>query len=90
LQGLRVERDELGRFVMPPERLLEIIQSAAAELAASQAAEAMKALTESGANQEGKQISLILSVFPFPVGRCVWRIHRIGGAVETTRENKAQ
>jgi hypothetical protein len=55
LQGLRVERDELGRFVMPPERLLEIIQSAAAELAASQAAEAMKTLTESGANHEGKQ-----------------------------------
>ncbi|KAJ7894920.1 hypothetical protein B0H14DRAFT_3640701 [Mycena olivaceomarginata] len=52
LQGLRVERNELGRFVMPPERLLEIIQSAAAELAASQAAEAMKMLTESGANHE--------------------------------------
>ncbi|KAJ7843884.1 hypothetical protein B0H14DRAFT_3688181 [Mycena olivaceomarginata] len=74
LQGLRVERDKLGRFVMPPERLLEIIQSAAAELAASQAAENMKVLTESGTNHE--------------VGGCVWRIHRIGGAAETSRENK--
>ncbi|KAJ7823958.1 hypothetical protein B0H14DRAFT_3729505 [Mycena olivaceomarginata] len=57
LQGLRVKRDELGRFVMPPEKLLQIIQNAAAELAASQAAEAMKSLTESGVNHK--------------VGRCV-------------------
>ncbi|KAJ7838215.1 hypothetical protein B0H14DRAFT_3701062 [Mycena olivaceomarginata] len=52
LQGLRVEHDELGRFVMPPEKLLQITQNAAAELAASQAAEAMKSLTESGVNHE--------------------------------------
>jgi hypothetical protein len=65
LQGLRVERDKLGRFVMLPERLLEIIQSAAAELAASQAAKAMKVLTESGTNHEGKQISFgLVGIFP--------------------------
>ncbi|KAJ7675170.1 hypothetical protein B0H14DRAFT_3067381, partial [Mycena olivaceomarginata] len=58
LQGLRDERDKQGYFIMPPERLLQIIQSAAAELAASQTAEAMRLLMETGVDQEGKQ-------FPF-------------------------
>ncbi|KAJ7863027.1 hypothetical protein B0H14DRAFT_3134046 [Mycena olivaceomarginata] len=52
LQGLRDERDEQGRFIMPPERLLQIIQSHAAELAASQTAQAMRVLTESGVDYE--------------------------------------
>ncbi|KAJ7320716.1 hypothetical protein DFH08DRAFT_890070 [Mycena albidolilacea] len=65
LQGLRDEHDEQGRFIMPPERLLQIIQSAAAELAALQTAEAMKVLTESGVDHE--------------VGRRSSRGNRIGG-----------
>ncbi|KAJ7877110.1 hypothetical protein B0H14DRAFT_2713265 [Mycena olivaceomarginata] len=65
LEGLRDERDEQGCFIMPPERLLQIIQSVAAELAASQTAEAMRLLTETGVEQEGKRFSFhFISVFP--------------------------
>ncbi|KAJ7891283.1 hypothetical protein B0H14DRAFT_2688427 [Mycena olivaceomarginata] len=65
LQGLRDKRDEQGHFIMPPERLLQIIQSAAAEPAASQTAEAMRLLTETGVDQEGKQFLFsFISFFP--------------------------
>lgn len=52
---------------MPPKRLLQIIQSHAAKLVALWMAEAMKVLTESGVDHEGKQVFPFCSFSFFPL-----------------------